>query len=149
LLKVVRNALDTPFQHRNERHSQIPSDREDVPMYALVDRPIALLGQEERFLLDAMRAWVQRGFEARGLAARQVAFDDAMRALDRGSTDTLTFQRPCHATVEEDEAIVLGLWRLVRADRIGAACAAAARLVTADAARDLTRAMARYGANDD
>jgi hypothetical protein len=131
-------------------------------MYALVDRPVALLGKEERFLLDAMRAWVHAltlagdparaiagGFEARGLAARQNVFDDAMRTLDSGSTDTLTFQRPCHATVEEDEAIVLGLWRLVQGDRIGDACAAAARLVTPAAARDLVRAMAAFGALED
>jgi len=130
-------------------------------MYALIDRPVALLGAEDRFLLDAMRAWVHaltlagdpgravaRGFEARGLAARQAAFDDAMRALDRGSADTLTFQRPCHATVEEDEAIVLGLWRLVQGDRIGDARRAAARLLTAGAARDLVRAMAAFGALD-
>lgn len=124
-------------------------------MYAFVDRPIALLGPADRFLLDAMRAWVHAltlagdpgeavnpGFARRGLSDRFLPFDEAMRALDRGSSDTLTFQRPCHVTVEEDEAVLLSLWRLVREDRIGTALAAARQLVTPAAATRLVRAMA-------
>ena len=67
----------------------------------------------------------------------------AMRALDAGSTESLVFQRPCHSTVEETEAVVLGLWLLVRADRIAAARAAAAGLVDDDATRPLVAAMMR------
>lgn len=131
-------------------------------MYALIDRPVALLGAADRFLLDAMRAWVHAltlagdperaiagGFAARGLAGRQAAFDAAMRALDEGSAETLTFQRPCHGTVEEEEAVLLGLWHLVQRDRLGDAIAAAERLVTPAAARALVRAMAAYSALDD
>lgn len=120
-------------------------------MYALIDRPIASLDVQTRSLLDAMRAWVHaltlagdpglataRGFTAPGHAA----FDRAMRALDAGSTDTLTFQRPCHPVVEEDEAVVLGIWALVRADRIAQAGAAARALIAPDAAAVMVRAMA-------
>ena len=126
-----------------------------MSVYALIDRPIALLGLADRLLLDAMRAWVHAltlagdpglaRVEAPG-SDRQAAFDAAMRALDRGSVDTLTFQRPCHATVEEDEAVVLGLWHLAQRDRIGDARAAAERLVDPASARTLIRAMVEFGA---
>ena len=65
-----------------------------------------------------------------------------MRLLDRESTETLVFQRPCHATVEETEAVVIALWRLVRDDRIAPARSAATALV-GDAAGGLVAAMVR------
>jgi len=126
-------------------------------VYALIDRPVSSLDPDTRFLLDAMRAWVHAltlagdpegavagGFAGPGAGTRQAAFDRAMRALDQGSTDTLTFQRPCHPTVEEDEAVVLGLWALVQGDRIGAATAAARALLSPAAAIATVRAMAGY-----
>jgi len=123
-------------------------------VYALIDRPVATLDPDTRLLLGAMRAWVHAltlagdptGAMARGtgLDARQAAFDRAMRALDQGSTDTLTFQRPCHPNVEEDEAVVLGLWALVADDRIGAATAAARTLLSPAAATAMVRAMTGY-----
>ena len=65
-----------------------------------------------------------------------------MWALDAGSAEELVIQRPCHATVEETEAVILGLWRLVRAGRFSAARAAAANLVGAEHAASLVEAMA-------
>ena len=115
-------------------------------MYDLLDRPVAELPAFEGRVLDRTRRWVH-ALTLAGQAPRPLAdedaFDAAMRALDAGSTGTLVFQRPCHLTVEETEAVLLGLWRLVRADRIAAARAAAAGLVDAGAARPLVAAMVR------
>lgn len=106
-------------------------------MYAFLDRNIDDLAGADRHLLDAMRAWVHAltlAVEPAAAVAPRFAdggsrFDAAMRVLERGSTGTITFQRPCHSTVEEDEAVVLGLWALVRGDRLGAALATAGALV--------------------
>jgi len=115
-------------------------------MYDLLDRPVADLPAFERGLLDRTRRWVH-ALTVAGSAPAPIAaeepFDAAMRALDRGSTDTLVFQRPCHSTVEETEAVLLGLWRLVRADRIAAARAAAAALIDPAQAGPLVAAMVR------
>ena len=124
-------------------------------MYDLIDRPIADLPPFERFLLGATRAWVHAltlagapdaatagGFADHGGADAATAFDATMRLLDRESTETLVFQRPCHATVEETEAVVIALWRLVRDDRIAPARSAATALV-GDAAGGLVAAMVR------
>lgn len=119
-------------------------------MYDLLDRPVATLDPADRATLDAMRAWVHAltlaGEPAIAVAARfadgGTAFDAAMRLLDDASTDTLTFQRPCHSTVEEDEAVVLGMWRLIAADRLRAALATA-RLLVGDAAGALVAAVQR------
>ena len=115
-------------------------------MYDLLDRPVAELPAFEGRVLQRMRRWVHAltiAGQAPSPSAQDEAFDAAMRALDAGSTDTLVFQRPCHSTVEETEAVVLGLWRLVRADRIAAARDAASGLVDTDAARPLVAAMVR------
>ncbi len=115
-------------------------------MYDLIDRPVAELPAFERGMLDGMRRWVH-ALTLAGTAPQPVpeqeAFDGAMRALDRGSSDTLVFQRPCHSTVEETEAVVLGIWRLVRADRIAAARNAAVALVSAPEAQAMVAAMIR------
>ena len=114
-------------------------------MYDYLDRPVADLPTHARARLRAMRAWVH----ALTLAGHSApadsddAFDAAMRMLDRDSTGTLEFQRPCHATVEETEAVVLGLWSLVEADRLPAALATAALLVRADAAGAFVAAIQR------
>lgn len=115
-------------------------------MYDLIDRPVADLPAFEGRVLDATRRWVHAltlAGAAPVASETGTPFDDLMRALDRGSRDTLVFQRPCHSTVEEIEAVILGLWRLVRADRIGAARNAAAALVAPDAARELVAGMMR------
>ncbi len=113
-------------------------------MYDLIDRPIATLPAFERGLLERMRRWVHAltlAGAAPAAATGDDAFDAAMRALDTGSVETLVFQRPCHAVVDETEAVVLGMWRLVRADRLAAASTAAAALVNPAAARTLVSAM--------
>ena len=119
-------------------------------MYDLLDRPVDTLATADRHLLDAMRAWVHAltlaAQPAAAVAPRftdgGTAFDAAMRVLERDSTGTLVFQRPCHSTVEETEAVVLGLWRLVRGDRLAPALATA-RLLVGDAAGAFVGAMQR------
>lgn len=116
-------------------------------MYDLLDRPVADLPAFEGGVLTATRRWVHAltlaGQAPAPVEASDEAFDAVMRALDAGSTGTLVFQRPCHSTVEETEAVLLGLWRLVRADRIAAARAAAGGLVDAEGARAMVAAMVR------
>lgn len=119
-------------------------------MYDLLDRPVDTLAAADRHLLGAMRAWVHAltlaGEPAAAVAPRfadgGTTFDSAMRILERESLDALVFQRPCHSTVEETEAVVLGLWRLVDADRFGPAMGAA-RLLVGDAAAAFIGAMRR------
>lgn len=130
-------------------------------MYDLIDRPVAELPVFERYLLDATRTWVHAltlagvpatatasGFAGHGGATACAAFDQVMRAMDEGSAETLVFQRPCHSDVEETEAVVLGIWRLVRADRIAAAQVAAAALFDGTAARAVIAGMTRVVAAD-
>lgn len=117
-------------------------------MYDLIDRPVDGLAPFERRVLDRTRRWVHAltlaGADAGGAAADP--FDAAMRALDRGSADTLVIGRPCHSAVNETEAVLLGLWRLVAADRLGAARAAAAGLVDERSAAAMVGAMVRAAA---
>lgn len=124
-------------------------------MYDLIDRPVADLPRFEQVVLAETRRWVHAltlagaapakpsGFVDHGGAPVALRFDALMRDLDQGSTDTLVFERPCHSTVSETEAVMLGLWRLVRADRIAAARAAATGLVDDDSARRIVAAMVR------
>ena len=124
-------------------------------MYDLIDRPVADLPRFEHVVLDETRRWVHAltlagatpmvpaGFADHGGPAVARTFDSLMRDLDQGSTDTLVFERPCHSTVSETEAVVLGLWRLVRADRIAAARAAATGLVDDASAGRIVAAMVR------
>lgn len=118
-------------------------------MYDLMDRKVADLRTPDRLMLDAMRAWVHTltlaGEPKRAVAGRFIdggsSFDAAMTILDRFSGETLSFQRPCHPDVEEIEAVLLGLWRLVLDGRDGDATATATLLVDGDAAPDLVRTM--------
>lgn len=66
-------------------------------------------------------------------------FDRAMRALDRGSADAVTFQRPCHSHVDDAEAVLLAVWRQVRS-RDEAAARATLRLLTDECAADAVAA---------
>lgn len=114
-------------------------------MYDLLDRPIQSLRPFERTVLSATRRWVH-ALTVAGPAATPIedpAFHDVMELLERRSTDTLVLQRPCHPVVEETEAVLLGLWRLVRADRLGAAHGLACTLVDrASAGRLISSIMA-------
>jgi hypothetical protein len=118
-------------------------------MYDLLDRAVQDLRTPDRLMLDAMRAWVHTltlaGEPKRAVAGRFIdggsSFDAAMNILDRFSGETLSFQRPCHPMVDETEAVLLGLWRLVLDGREQDATATAGLLIDRDAAPDLVRAM--------
>ena len=117
-------------------------------MYDLLDRPVADLPAPERETLGRIRRWVH----ALTLAGVAPTCDEddglhrAMRALDEGSSDLLVIQRPCHSTVEETEAVLLGLWRLVRADRLVDARAVALGLVAGDHVAPLLAGLTRAAA---
>lgn len=123
-------------------------------MYDLIDRPVTDLQAADRRMLDATRAWVHQltmaGAGSPAAAAKlgggSDAFDAAMRALDEGSTDTLVFERPCHATVSETEAMWLAIWRLVRADRVSRARDALIAFVGPASAGQVVSAMMRVAA---
>ena len=103
-------------------------------MYDLIDRPIADLPAFERGVVMSTRRWVH-AFSIAGANAvegTQAALSDAMHALDRGSAEDIVIPRPCFATVEETEAVIVGLWRLVRDGRSDAAYSLAASLVDGD-----------------
>lgn len=123
-------------------------------MYDLLDRSVSELAAADRRLLDATRAWVHQltmvgagsPAAAGALGGGSDAFDAAMRALDEGSSETLVFERPCHARVSETEAIWLSIWRLVGADRLAPARASLAALVDAAAVSAVLAAMMRAAA---
>lgn len=123
-------------------------------MYDLLDRPVADLPAPDYRLLAATRGWVHQltmagtasAAAAGSMGAASDAFDAAMRALDEGSSDTLVFERPCHASVNEIEAVLLGIWRLVRADRVGRARDALNGLVAEASASVVLAAMMRVAA---
>lgn len=118
-------------------------------MYDLIDRPVADLPAFERTMLGATRRWVHALTLAGTVPVAKAddAFGATMRVLDEGSSDDLVIQRPCHAVVEETEAVILGLWRLVHADRLAAARGAAEGLVGPTHAARLVSAMTRATAS--
>ncbi|MFD1952037.1 hypothetical protein ACFSGX_14785 [Sphingomonas arantia] len=110
-------------------------------MYAYLDRPVAALSTADRVLLDAMRNWALAATLGRDRAANaaarlpesaRVGATDALHAamtlLDGADAAPIAFQRPCHARVEEDEAVLLGIAALVP-ENPAAATAALALLV--------------------
>lgn len=123
-------------------------------MYDLIDRPVSDLPPIDRRLLAATRAWVHQltlagagtPTAAEALGGVSDAFDAAMRAMDEGSTETIVFERPCHSTVSETEALWLAIWRLVRADRVAHAKAALLGFVNAVAAGKVLAPMMRVAA---
>jgi len=81
-------------------------------------------------ILDATRRWVH-ALVMRGTATDtgRDPFSSVMDMLDRGSRDDLAISRPCAPLVAEAEAVLLGLWRLVRDGRLDGARATAALIV--------------------
>ena len=114
-------------------------------MYDLIDRPVGELPAFERGVVHSTRRGVH-AFSTGGADAadaRHGAISDAMHALDRGSADDIVIPRPCFAIVEETEAVIVGLWRLVRDGRSDAAYAIAGALVDDDHVDALLGGIAR------
>ncbi len=114
-------------------------------MYDLIDRPVSALPAFERGIVESIRRWVH-AFSIAGAATAggaSTALDDAMQALDRGSANDIVIPRPCFATVEETEAVIVGLWRLVRDGRSDAAYEVAGALVDGDHVDPLLGGIAR------
>ena len=93
-------------------------------MYAFVDRPVESLSNSGRFLLWAMRGWVQaatrgacppqalhRGFAGVRALAALPDFHVAMALIAADAHYSLEVApMPC-PRIAEDEAVLLGLWR--------------------------------------
>ena len=93
-------------------------------MYAFVDRPVESLNNGGRFLLWAMRGWVQAaergrcppqalhgGFAAVDARSALPDFHVAMALLGSDAVETMLLApMPC-TQISEHEAILLGLWR--------------------------------------
>lgn len=116
-------------------------------MYSYLDRPVASLNTADRLLLDGLRSWALARALGRNalaaVAARSSLFaetaaaetiDDAMALLDDAGTTPLTIQRPCHETVEDDEAVLLAIAVRARNGGVTGAAAALRQIVRADAA---------------
>lgn len=111
-------------------------------MYDVIDRPVDQLAAAERATLMAIRRWVH-AFSTVGAAADTAddPFAAAMAMLDQGSSDDLAIGRPCQPIVGESEAVLLGLWRLVRTGNVPAAGRLAAMIVDAPRAAPLVAAI--------
>lgn len=93
-------------------------------MYDFVDRPVALLGPGGRFLLAAMRGWIQAAtlrrcppgalapaFARHGVLPALAPVHQLMTALNRQGRQTIAFAPPACARISEGEAVLLQLWR--------------------------------------
>jgi len=117
-------------------------------MYDYLDRPLDDLAPVDRLLLDGVRCWALArtlgGDPAAALARRLPLLADtgALAPLDRlmaaldseGQGDALEIQRPCFATVEEAEAVLLAVSVLAGGGDLPGAEAALAHLVRPSAA---------------
>ena len=122
-------------------------------VYKFLDCPVAALPPADRVLLLAMRGWVYActlGGDPATAAARVLAddaeavapFDRVMRALDRGSVELMTFQRPCRSSVDDMEAVLLSVWRHVARGDAATARATLRLMVDEAAAIEATEGMA-------
>ena len=117
-------------------------------MYQYLDRPVADLSVADRCLLDGVRSWALARALGRDTLGAMTArptplagsgaaetLDDAMLLLDEAGTTPLMLQRPCHDTVEEDEAVLLAIAERARTEALEDAVASLRHLVRDEAAK--------------
>lgn len=116
-------------------------------MYAYIDRPVADLELFEADILHATRKWVHAVSYFPALNDitfdRATPFEQAMQMLHRESTGSLVINRPCHTSIGEFEAILLGLWQQVRNGLSTQARATAALIIPTARVDALIHAMQR------
>lgn len=123
-------------------------------MYQYLDCPIAQLPKGAGFLIAAMRSWVvataQRRcasaqlvplFGARQLISGLQPFLHAMALLNRHGLNTFHFGNPDCNHVHEDEAVLLGMLKLLREGDLERVGVMVGWLVEDDAAQRLLQAM--------
>ncbi len=123
-------------------------------MYRYLDRGVTELGEPQRFLLAAMRTWVESarggrcacatlaaGFVHRGIGPAVRDFGIAMAALDRDARGKLRFGCRHAIVVSEDEARLLALFDAGLAGQPDRVRRIAASLVRDDAAATLSTAV--------
>lgn len=92
-------------------------------MYRYLDRQVATLDEQDRFLIAAMRNWVgaaqtgrcdcrqlQHAFRARGMEDALQDFGILMATLNHEGVARLRFGARCEAGVTDDEARLLSLF---------------------------------------
>jgi hypothetical protein len=95
-----------------------------MAMYNFVDRPVAQLGLGGRFLLWAMRGWIQSAstgncppgslapaFAKHGVLVALPHFHRLMGEMNRRAKGTISFLPLNYCRIGEDEAVLLQLWR--------------------------------------
>ena len=123
-------------------------------MYQFLDRKVWQLDEHHRFLLAAMRLWVESarggrcactaladGFAARGVGAAIRDFGMATVSLDRDGIDTLRFAPRGAEAAGEDEARLLALFDAGLAGDAPRLRRIAATLVTDEAVARLATAV--------
>lgn len=123
-------------------------------MYRYLDRPVWDVPEPHRFLLAAMRLWVQQaragrcpcraladGFAARGIAPALRDFAMAMATLDGDATSTIRFADRGCPVVRDDEARLLALYDAALAGLPDRVRRIAATFVADDAAGRLATAV--------
>ena len=122
-------------------------------VYAYLDQPVDTLVPADRLLLDGLRCWaLARALgrdtleaitaRAPALIASAESLDDAMTLLDDAGTTPLTLQRPCHDSVEEDEAVLLAIAALAQDGDVAAASTALSHLADPAAAKPIALLLA-------
>lgn len=125
-------------------------------MYAFVDRHPSVLGNAGRFLLWAMRGWVQaaakrscptmalhRGFNGTGLTAALTDFHVAMLVLHRDALEMPRLGQMGCCRIHEDEAVLLSLWHAVARGDEGSVVGMLTHLVKDTSAKSVVRAMTK------
>ncbi len=128
-------------------------------MYAFVDQPVASLCNSGRFLLWAMRGWnhaagratcppllLRQGFARTGALPALEDFHNAMALLERDAREPLDFAPVGEASIREDEAVLISLWRGLTVDGLDTVCATLALLVDEEGVAPLLFAMSQASA---
>lgn len=123
-------------------------------MYRYLDRTIATLEEQDRFLVAAMRNWVgavqtgrcdcrqlQHAFRTRGMEDALQDFGILMATLNHEGVGRLHFGTRCEARVTDDEARLLSLFAVAQAGPLTRLKHVAATLVAEQAIARLAQAV--------
>lgn len=96
-------------------------------LYDYIDRRVTDLGDDDVFILSAVRSWVavvrngrcaqaalRSGFAARRVEGALLAFDCAMTIVDRYGYGTMRFAPICCHEISDDETRILNLFVAAR-----------------------------------
>ena len=123
-------------------------------MYAFVDRPVSQLCDSGRFLVWAMRSWMQstkkgccppralgRGFASIDGLSALPDFHIAMALFTRDALEEITIGSLDQPHVVEDESVLLGMWRDISLGDVDNARKTLKLVVEEDSVAPVCRAM--------